>query len=657
MREAHQPAPSGTRKGPRASGVTVRSVALMLILLPLNAYWVGQIECVRYWASPTMLSLFYNVVFLITALVGLNACVRALRPSWALTSRELATVYAALCVTSAMASLDCFQLQAVAIVHWTAQATPENQWAALFHHLVPKDVVVTDPAAIRNLCEGGSTLYRPEHYGPLLRPALWWASYAASGWLVTLCMASLFRRRWVESERLRFPILQVPVEVLSGSGALWRSRWLWTAAGIVFAVQAMNALHTVKPLVPRIPLAIDSHPALDIGSQLQDKPWDAIGMLQIGLYPFAIGLAFLLSSELVFSTVFFWWVYKAQYVLAAWLGWSQVEGPPYADEQMLGGYLALGLMSLWMARSHLRRVLVTALGREGGAPEDGEPWPYRVQLGLLAVGLGYTLWFAVAKTGMSPWIAPLFFGVYYTLALAVMRIRAEMGIPAHDLLVKGPVQSIPRILGSRNLSDRTLASFALHHFYNRGYRGHVAPHQIEALKLADRESIAPRPLFNLMWALLPVGALLTFWAAWGALYSLGAESKAAPNNLFYGSEPWNNLAKSLQSPTSFSPTRLGGALGGLALVLLMTLGHTRIAAWPVHPLGYPLGNCWAVHWLWAPLSIGWLAKSLTLRYGGDAAYRRASQVAIGMVLGDMCAGGVGDLLGLALNRMVLRVWS
>ena len=56
--------------------VTPRAVALALVLMPLNAYWVTKMEVVRYLGHPTTISLFFNVVFILTILIALNALVR-----------------------------------------------------------------------------------------------------------------------------------------------------------------------------------------------------------------------------------------------------------------------------------------------------------------------------------------------------------------------------------------------------------------------------------------------------------------------------------------------------------------------------------------------------------------------------------------------------
>ena len=56
-----QPSTGGAIMPNRA--VTWRSVLLALLLLPINAYWVVQMEVVRYSAHPTTISLLFNTVF------------------------------------------------------------------------------------------------------------------------------------------------------------------------------------------------------------------------------------------------------------------------------------------------------------------------------------------------------------------------------------------------------------------------------------------------------------------------------------------------------------------------------------------------------------------------------------------------------------------
>src|SRR5689334_20989053 len=52
--------------------VTARAVITALLLLPFNTYWVVMMEVTRYAGHPTTISLFFNVIFLLAVLIGLN---------------------------------------------------------------------------------------------------------------------------------------------------------------------------------------------------------------------------------------------------------------------------------------------------------------------------------------------------------------------------------------------------------------------------------------------------------------------------------------------------------------------------------------------------------------------------------------------------------
>ena len=81
-----KPAPPPTEAVVPAApkSVTFRAVLLGLLLIPLNAYWVVQMERVRYSAHPTTVSLFFNCIFILVVLTGLNGLVtRWGRRGWA----------------------------------------------------------------------------------------------------------------------------------------------------------------------------------------------------------------------------------------------------------------------------------------------------------------------------------------------------------------------------------------------------------------------------------------------------------------------------------------------------------------------------------------------------------------------------------------------
>src|SRR5947209_11222838 len=88
---AERPAAVGERAGtaaPLLRAVTWRSLLISLLLIPPNAYWLVQMERVRYSAHPTTISLFFNVVFILLVVTVLNAGLARLWPRMAMRSEE-----------------------------------------------------------------------------------------------------------------------------------------------------------------------------------------------------------------------------------------------------------------------------------------------------------------------------------------------------------------------------------------------------------------------------------------------------------------------------------------------------------------------------------------------------------------------------------------
>src|SRR5262249_32898647 len=164
---------------PPARAVAWRSIFLAVLLIPLNAYWLVQMERVRYSAHPTTVSLFFNVVFILLVLALANAGVARVWPRAALTRGELLVVYAMLAVASTLAAHDMFQIL-VPMLAWPYRfATSSNRWEQLFFHLLPKRLMVPDPAAMRGFFGGNSSIYVRPNLLAWLVPGLLWCAFTS----------------------------------------------------------------------------------------------------------------------------------------------------------------------------------------------------------------------------------------------------------------------------------------------------------------------------------------------------------------------------------------------------------------------------------------------------------------------------------------------
>ena len=96
---------------------------------------------------------------------------------------------------------------------------------------------------------------------------------------------------------------------------------------------------------------------------------------------------------------------------------------------------------------------------------------------------------------------------------------------------------------------------------------------------------------------------------------------------------------------------------GIAEAGLLTLLGMRYAAWPIHPFGLAFPDSRFRYGF--GIFIVWLAKSLTLRFGGVSLYRRSLPFWYGIVVGYLVGVGAStivDAIWFPLNRHFVHGW-
>jgi len=301
-----------TRK--RLTGVTWRAVIIGLLLIPPVCFWIMEVECVWHTGHPTSMSLMWGVVFVMFVIILLNLLIKRLLPDSALTQGELITIYVMLCMSAGIAGHDTLQLTIPAIPHVFWFATPENEWVDTVQPYVPRWLVVSDKSILRGFYEGKTPFYSKEILGAWLGPTLWWTAFIMALGMIMICLNVIVRKQWTEHEKLAYPIIQLPLAITEGGGSsrFFRDKILWVGFGVAAGIDIINGLHVFYPVIPRIPLR---HNYYDIGQYFTEKPLNAIGWVPLPLYPFVIGLGFLLPLDLSFSMWFFYIFRKFHYFL------------------------------------------------------------------------------------------------------------------------------------------------------------------------------------------------------------------------------------------------------------------------------------------------------------------------------------------------------
>ncbi|MBI3923112.1 MAG: hypothetical protein HY318_16955, partial [Armatimonadetes bacterium] len=620
--------------------------------LPLNAFWLVEMEMGATGSArsagpfPTTFSLFANVVVWLTLLAALNAVLRRLTPRYAFSTAELLTVYIMLSLGSALASVDFLDVLVPMMGHPTWFAAPENRWTQLILPHLPPAFYVSDKEALRGWYEGHATLYAPRVLRAWAPPVLLWSSFIFVLLGVMLCMATLVRRRWIERERLTFPVLCLPLALTEEKPTLWSSSLMWIGFGLAAGISLLNGLSVLYPAIPGLRIK-----CWDVGPSFTDRPWSAIGWTPVSFYPFAIGLGYLLPLDLLFSTWFFFLWWKAERILSDVFGvYGYAARAPYVEEQCLGAYLAVAVTALWL----IVRARGKTQGSRGARPAGELSLFTRVFREDRVAALGLIVGFAAlvafwrwAGLGIGWTILALL--IYFGIAFACARMRAELGPPAHDLHNSGPERVLTTIFGQSAFSPRELTVLTYFYWFNRAYRSIPIAHQIEAFKLSERTRFSERRIVGVMLLTTVVGTLAGFWAHLHLGYRQGVSAKMAVHLVGFGGEAFNRLQSWLTAPQPPDKPASWAILFGFLQALSLQFVRLRVMGWPFHPLGLAVSGSYSVSTTWVPLLIAWTCKFCILRYGGVHLHRRATNFFLGLILGDYLFGCGWQLLGWILG--------
>jgi len=625
---------------------TWRAILIGVILIPLNNYWIMQVEGVWNTGHSTCLSLMWNVVVNLLVLILANTfIIKRFFPKAALSQGEFITIYAMMTLAGGIAGRDSYQIL-MPVMGWAFWfATPENEWEQLFHNYIPRWLTVSDKEVLHPYYMGGSTFYTREHFFAFLGPVLWWTGFIVVLGFMMICINILVRKQWTHNEKLSYPIIQLPLAITEGGGqtSFFKNRLLWFGFAIGAGIDLLNGLHFLFPVVPHLPVSYLDH---NLGRYFTTKPWNAIGRLPMPMYPFAIALGFFLPLDLAFSTWFFYLFRKAQQILGAAMGLRALPRFPYLNQQSTGAWIGLLFVVLWTSRRHLAKVFRKIAINSPDIDDSAEPLSYRIAFAGITGGMLLITLFCL-RAGMSLWIIFPFFIIFFMLSTAIARVRAELGPPTHELVGMNSGNMMTDILGNKNIGANNLSIFPLFWFFSgRGYRGHLMPHQLESFKMAEQTGMKGKKLWLAMVIGMVCGSLSAFWALLHLSFKVGLDLIPIGHD--------SGVFRLLESRLSYLSGGDAAATSFMVMGMLFTFFlmfmRTRFLWWPLHPAGYALSTNFGIDYIWFCLVISTIIKWAILKYGGLKAHRKAIPLFFGVILGEYCMGSFWSLLSVILQQ-------
>ena len=622
-------------------------------LLALNA-WLGTYLYVVVQALIwTQTSLLRGPVVFLAALILLNAPLLRFLPRAALSRRELLLIYGMLCTGTCAAGYGFVQILVNQMAAPFYYANGGNGFKERLLPHIPRWLSPSDPAIINGFFRGNGSLYQAEILGGWAVPVLAWSAFIFAVFWTLLCAMTLLRRSWVEEERLTYPLVLIPLEmtrtdVSNGEKSFWRSPYMWLGFIIAGLLESLNFLNFLYPSIPALPIK-PSMGSNALHTFISTPPWNVMGTLFLAFYPFVIGIGYLLSLEVSFSCWFLYLMSKAIIVLCFALGLSEGTGSgpanraPYIREQAVGAFIGIALFSAWTAR----RALAAAwreMERPTGADKQ-ELMSFRLAIWGGIAGMVFLVVFLIAA-GLSPSLSGLFVFAYLCFALTLARIVSEVGAGWAFAPPWSASSFAGDAVGLSHLSPEQSTTLLAYTQWTSDMRDNPIPQFSQSLKMAQMAEFSPRSYLAPLIIASIFGIILAFWAHLDIYYTYGAATaKVRPALMNGATGPARQAATLIASPTPQDIPGLLAAVFGVVVAVGLSLLRQKVLWWPLHPLGYALATTQTMEYMWCPLFLAWVAKTITLRYGGIRAYRAALPFFLGLILGDYIVPTLWGLLG------------
>ena len=595
-----------------------------------------------------------GAVFVFFILIALfNPLLRLCRRAWGFSAAELALVYIMMLVASAIPTWGFSALMIPLMPALYYYATPENDWAQLLHPHFKSWMVIQDPDAIKYFFEG-LPKGRELPWEVWITPLVSWCSLILAVYLMMIALMVLVRRQWVDHERLIFPLVQLPLEMIqkTSPGAIFspflKNPLMWVGFLVPFTLLSSKGLNHYFPMVPQAELYV----YLPLFARSTG--------LEFLLNFTVIGLSYFLSQNVAVSIWLFHILARLQMGVESMVGHSIpgeieifMEGTLTVAHQGMGAMVVLALYGLWVGRGHLKPVLHKVVYNDDQIDDKDEILSYRAAaMVLLGATIYLTGWIHLA--GAPLWVAILFVVIAFSIFYGMARIVAEGGVGfARPQMTAQPIAI--NFLGTDLVTESGIVSLGLTYGWAGNLRIMLMASAINGMKRGERLGLLRRPLFGAMLLAIVVALFtsvgLVIWLGYqhGGINLDGWFYKHMGRGV--GEFIWykiTNPVNFIDSPEVIGP-RLAYTFVGAGVMWLLIWARHHFLWWPTHYLGFAISSTNMTSGCWFGIFLGSVVKAIVLKYGGIKLYRQLRPLFLGFILGQISCSGFWMLVDFALG--------
>lgn len=628
-------------------GLRAVSVGALLVLL-LTALTLHS--NLRYGRYITASSLPIGAVFFFVLALVVNAPLGRIAPRAALSRAELAIIFSMLFISAALPQASVAETL-VTLAAAPAYLPVGAPHIGEFGGSVPRWLLVQDPEAIRRFYVGFGPAGGVLPWRVWVTPLVGWSLFVGLLLVALYCLSRAFTHRWIAEERVVFPLMELPLELLNAyqnPRPLWRNPIMYLGAALPGVMIVMGQMHTYYPWIPEW----SQLTTYKVGAAFLTPPLSALSDFTISIWPMVIGIAYLINGEVAVSIWLFHLLFWAQLVVWSALGyqWQQGASSPgtfspldWIHNTEFGGALVLATLLLLSVRRDVARAAAALVRRER---HRDLPVPPAAVVGFALANAGMLAWGWAA--GASPLLVAVYLLFLYAIVIALGRMVAAGGLYLVDngyepqsLLVglagAGGVDKASQFVltGQEALFGRADMSF-LYFAINDSKFSHDTG-------IENRWHLLGIVVAVLV-ALVSAYALILLWS-----YRYGASTFRAwpltwrvPQTFERATGFLNALSR---GPNGWT---YGGIAVGMAIALFLVYMNRTYLWWRISPFGFVVASSWNIaNQIWSSVFLGWFAAALIRRYGGLNIYRTLRPFFLGLMLGDAvtsCAMAVLEIV-------------
>jgi hypothetical protein len=635
----------------RAFIIGLLAVFLIAAITPYNDFDVGNTYITGCHFPPGA----FFIVMLLT--FGVNILIKLVRRAWAFRQAELMLIFCMMLVASTVPASGLmrfwFSMQVAPAYYRDAGDLPKQKdvLAATPDSLVltknPRSVAVLHFFEARP--KGEPTRLYLERW---IRPMASWMVFLACFYLGTVFLGGLLRKQWVDVERLSFPLARVPLDITEGAGERRLLPEVVRSQAFILGVLAALAFALVRVWPVFMGKEQGWLPTIELGGVLWGTPFGNAEIWWARLFPLAVGVAFLVPTDVTLSVWLFFMFTRLELQASHWMG-RPIQGGSWGDFmqwQQAGAFVVFTLLMFWAARRHLLEVARRALLFDRSVDDSQEPIGYRLAFwGAALAWTGMFIWLVYYKVHWLTAVGLL--GFMLCIMLVHARVVCQGGIFFTQHTVYPPTL-INVMSGSRAFPVGTGAVVALlqNAVVLQDAREILSGHAMNALRIASvfrqrRRWFLPAMLVALTLALV-VGTVSTLWT----YYGVGGLN--IPND--YGivqlpKETFQRAGRIIAKETTTDQSHYVALAMGAGIMFVATVMRARLYWWPLHSVGFLIGSTWPMHNLYFSFFVAWISKVLITKFFGGSVLRGARRFFLGVIIGEAVAIAVCTIVGLVFD--------